>query len=983
MDLNNVIVFDIETNGMLEDLDRLHVMSIGYVSDNGKWSIESMNDEDRIKSFFENPNNVMLGHNIIMYDIPAIEKLYPGVDIKCEIIDTLPISWYLYNERPKHSLESWGETFSTSETKKVAIDDWENLSYEDYVERCEGDIRINTNLWVKSLKLFRSLYDSDEEVVSVIKYLNFKTKCLKLQNDNPLRINVDQAKNNLEYLNKIIEEKKEELKKIMPKIPKYRLVSKPKKGLYKKDGSLSVAGEKWLTYLDGCGLPQDYDGEIKILHSEEEPNPASTLQIKDFLVSKGWKPKIFKDGANGKVAQLRDDNKNLCKSIYKLIEKYPELEALDGLSVAQHRYGILKGIVESVDENGYAPAQANGFTKTFRLKHKKPFVNLPKPTQQYGELIRSVIIAPEGYSVIGSDVGSLEDKTKQIAIYSYDKEYVEQMNTKGFDAHLDIGLSANMFNESEVEFFKWYKSWEKEKDESSIPEKYKNATLLQMEELYGKLTKKRHVAKTVNYACLPEDNTEVLTRDGWKNVESLRLGEDVLTYNKDKDQTEFSPIRYIHRYKDASVMSLKNKWWSIESTPDHRWYTKRRSKTRNKVKYVNEFTTTDSINTEISILNSAEFVGGDSDITYDQASLLGWIASDGYLKWAKDTKKTSSSKGNKRFLDCSISQSKKKFYSEIKNLINSLGLEYGESTNNSNVEVFKFSSPSIRNFIKDIGLEEKDKHQIDWVRLVLNMSRDALSGFFNSFYKGDGCSSKKSSTLTITQNSGNILNAIEICGNLLGYRTTKSIKKSDKSCFDVRFNKINYTTGQRLKKELSRVVDVFCLTTDNETFVIKQGKTITITGNCTYGAGAGKISESAKIPVKEAEGIIDAYWKRNWSVKQYAEDRKVKNVDGKDWVYNPYSRLWLYLTSDHIKFSACNQNSGAKFFDTWVYFMMQYGIIPSAQFHDEVLLYVKNGEEGIVKDNLHKAMEKVNRAYELPIILEVDVLVGANYAEVH
>jgi hypothetical protein len=652
MDLNKVIIFDIETNGMLEDLDRLHVMSIGYISDNGKWTIESINDESKIKSFFEDSNNVMVGHNIIMYDIPAIEKLYPGVNIKCGVIDTLPISWYLYNERTKHSLESWGETFATSETKKVAIDDWENLSYEDYVERCEGDIRINTNLWVKSLNVFRQLYDSDEEIVSVIKYLNFKTTCLKKQNENPLRIDTKQANKNLEYLNDIIEEKKEELKKIMPSIPKYKIVTKPSKGLYKKDGSLSVAGEKWLTYLDGCDLPRDYDGEIKVLHSEEEPNPASTIQIKDFLTSKGWKPKIFKDGANGKVPQLRDDNKNLCKSVYKLIDKYPELEALDGLSVAQHRYGILKGIIESVDNNGYAPAQANGFTKTFRLKHKKPFVNLPKPTQQYGELIRSVIIAPEGYSVVGSDVGSLEDKTKQIAIYSYDKEYVEQMNTKGFDAHLDIGLSAKMFSKSEVNFFKWYKSWEKDKNEELIPEDYKNATMLQMEELYGKLTKKRHVAKTVNYAC-------------------------------------------------------------------------------------------------------------------------------------------------------------------------------------------------------------------------------------------------------------------------------------------------------------------------------------------TYGAGANKISESAKIPVKEAEGIIDAYWKRNWSVKQYAEDRKVKNVDGKDWVYNPYSKLWLYLTSDHIKFSACNQNSGAKFFDTWVYFMMQYGITPSAQFHDEVLLYVKKGEEKQVKENLHKAMEKVNKAYELPIILEVDVLIGDNYAEVH
>ena len=97
MDLNKVIIFDIETNGMLEDLDRLHVMSIGYISDNGKWTIESMNDESKIKSFFEDSNNVMVGHNIIMYDIPAIEKLYPGVDIKCGVIDTLPISWYLYN----------------------------------------------------------------------------------------------------------------------------------------------------------------------------------------------------------------------------------------------------------------------------------------------------------------------------------------------------------------------------------------------------------------------------------------------------------------------------------------------------------------------------------------------------------------------------------------------------------------------------------------------------------------------------------------------------------------------------------------------------------------------------------------------------------------------------------------------------------------------------------------------------------------------
>ena len=249
MNLEKVYVFDIETNGLLDVVDRLHVLSVGYKDVDGSWQIKSTNKKEDVFKIFSNPNNTLVGHNIICYDLPALKIIYPDIVINAKVVDTLPLSWYLYNERPKHSLESWGETFGTEETKKVAIEDWNNLSYEEYVERCEGDIRINVNLWVKFLSLLRSLYLTDEEILPVIRYCNFKAETLSIQENNKIFVDIEQCKKNLAFLEEIIAEKTEELKKILPKIPKVATVNFPKKGLYKADGSLSVAGEKYKFHL--------------------------------------------------------------------------------------------------------------------------------------------------------------------------------------------------------------------------------------------------------------------------------------------------------------------------------------------------------------------------------------------------------------------------------------------------------------------------------------------------------------------------------------------------------------------------------------------------------------------------------------------------------------------------------------------------------------------------------------------------------------
>lgn len=567
MNLDKVLICDIETIGYLEELSSfkdLHVLSCCYQDISGKWQVKSTNRKEDIQKLVENPENTLLFHNGICYDKPALEIM--GFDFKADIIDTLPLSYYLYSERDKHGLELWGEFFGV---KKPKVDDWKNLTFEEYKYRCQEDVKINTNLWVMMLSYLRKLYDTDEQIISVIKYLNHKAHMLYLQDQNPILIDVKQCEKNLAFLEDVIKEKEDQLNAIMPKIANKIKRVKPTT-LYKKDGSLSVAGEKWVSMVNSCNLPDDYEGEIEEIVSYTEPNCQSPQQMKNFLISKGWVATIFKDGANGKVAQLRDEDKNLCPNILKLAEKMPELEALQGLSVAQHRSGYLKSFLSNANEKGYTKAWAHAFTRTLRLKHTSPFVNLPKPNSQYGDLVRSVMIAPEGYVCIGADLSSIEDKCKQISIYELDREYVESMNSRGWDAHLALGLKSGMFTEDEVQFYKWFNSREKESNSYTCPESFYGLSEEEMKKAFEILSKKRATSKTSNYALTYGCGVTKLMESAdipRKEAEKLHKGYHDINWSVKK----FADTRVTKKVKGKNWLRLNKKVGGLTEVEETIW----------------------------------------------------------------------------------------------------------------------------------------------------------------------------------------------------------------------------------------------------------------------------------------------------------------------------------------------------------------------------------------------------------------------------
>lgn len=495
MDLDKVYIVDCEFDGFLDVLTKMHVMSVRYKTPEG-WKTKSTNSKEDVFTVFENPNNTIVGHNFVAFDCPGLKKVFPDLEVKATIIDTLPLSQYLYPKRTKHSLESWAKEIEGVE--KVEMTDWENLSYEEYVSRCEADTVINQIIWEDFLSYLNELYG--ENIAGrngAIGLGNFIREVLMLQEANPIKLDVEQCKKNLEYLEGIIEEKIEELKKIMPEIP-VKVKRKRPKSIYKKNGNPTAAGERWLKITKHYGVDQDYEGELEEITGYKEPNPASTSQVKDFLFQNNWKPKLFKDGANGKVPQLRDDDKNLCESITTLFKDFPELEALEGLSVAQHRAGYLKAFLETMNKDGYVTARFGSIAKTWRVKHTKPIVNLPSNDSQYGELVRSVLIAPEDKWFVNYDLDSLEDRTKRSCIIDIDPEYVKEMSDPSYDPHLAIGIESGMVSKEEVDFFKWYKS---KKKKGECPEIFKVYTEEQMSEQFERISTIRKSAKTTNYAA--------------------------------------------------------------------------------------------------------------------------------------------------------------------------------------------------------------------------------------------------------------------------------------------------------------------------------------------------------------------------------------------------------------------------------------------------------------------------------------------------
>lgn len=450
---------DIETTGLLSDLKkqehpRMHNFC-AIESSTGEVNLFCRGGKTGLQDWLR--GKVLIVHNGILYDQEAMSLF--GYDLSdTKIIDTLLISWYLSPKRKSHGLEEYGNEFDVPKPK---IDDWESLTQEDYNNRVTEDCKIQRRLWQQQYAKLKELYGSDEEIDRFIGYLMWKGNELVEQQRNQWKLDVESAEKFEKELGIAVEEKLNDLAKVMPKVPVFAVRKRPAKP-FLKSGELSSTGLRWKELTEANGLPFTHTEPIKEQVGEEEPNPQSPIQIKNWLDSLGWVPDKFKSVKNKETGEYRDipqinvEGGEVCDSIKELFEVCPDLEHLEGLGILKHRWGMVKGFLRD-QEDGFMTACAAGFTNTLRQKHSK-IVNLPSLRAKYGKEIRGLLQSrDEEHTLLGSDLCSLEDRLRQHFQWKLDPEYVKTQMADDYDPHLLTAMSAGLMTEDEMKFYKWYK----------------------------------------------------------------------------------------------------------------------------------------------------------------------------------------------------------------------------------------------------------------------------------------------------------------------------------------------------------------------------------------------------------------------------------------------------------------------------------------------------------------------------------------------
>jgi len=440
-------IYDIEADGLLDSVTKIHCLTYGIYDENGILQLRTTSDYEEMKKFFLDPNYQRVGHNIVLYDERVVEKIL-GIKPVGRPIDTLALSWVLAHYRKKHSLESYDPD------TKVHVDDWQNLSQEKYEERCEKDVEINAALWLRAKNYLRLIYqDNLEDIPRYLDYLYFLLDSIRVQEDNPLKLDIIRAHNLLDNLKAEKESKISSLAKAMPKVP-IKKVAKYPRGIKLSETEFYIEGDFFFEYYKSMGYPVT-EIEITKVKGYEDPNPNSPEQKKSWLFSLGWKPKHFKETTNkqgevNKIPQIASKNGDgVCESVKELYTVEPRVELLDGLSILSHRIGVVEGLLRD-QKDGYIYGSIAGLTNTLRMRHKY-LVNLPGLFKPYGKEIRGLLIAEEGEFLCGSDCSALEDSTKQHYIYPYDPDYVNEMRTPGFDPHLRVAELAGLLTPQQVE----------------------------------------------------------------------------------------------------------------------------------------------------------------------------------------------------------------------------------------------------------------------------------------------------------------------------------------------------------------------------------------------------------------------------------------------------------------------------------------------------------------------------------------------------
>ena len=368
----NEIVFDIETDGLLDTVTKVHCL---VMKQNHQITVATTNQE--IKNALEVlKTSQVIGHNILGFDLEVLRRLY-GFEMSLEkVTDTLILSRLLHADlrtedsqvkrlEPKywgsHSLKAWG--FRLEKDKGTYLEDngFSELSQE-MIDYCITDVELTDILY----KNFSWRLPSEDSIWLEHQIANICNR----QEHYGIKFNEEKAVELYTELAKKRDELEEELKEIF--------------------GS-------WIIN-EGTRRNELYS-KVKIV----EFNPNSRRHIAKRLKElRGWKPKEFTPTGEAKVDE----------TILQKLD-YPEAQKMADYLMLNKRIGQLAEGDQAwlkLVKNGRIHGRVNTMgASTSRCSHATPnLAQVPNSNAPFGTDCRALFTSDRGEKLLGVDVSGLE-----------------------------------------------------------------------------------------------------------------------------------------------------------------------------------------------------------------------------------------------------------------------------------------------------------------------------------------------------------------------------------------------------------------------------------------------------------------------------------------------------------------------------------------------------------------------------------------------
>ncbi len=392
----------------------------------------------------------------------------------------------------------------------------------------------------------------------------------------------------------------------------------------------------------------------------------------------------------------------------------------------------------------------------------------------------------------------------------------------------------------------------------------------------------RKVGKIVNF-CVGMD-AEALTKQGWRKYGEFTCDDEILTYDINKDCYVWSKPLAINHFKNQETLLLDYKGdhniasessisrWSVITTPNHRWWTFLTSSTQDKRKgfKTHKFRTSKDISKNgprIKMVISSSIEDTEGTVLIESWEDLMVMC---VVMYHLDRNNKEVYKGQFIYQEELIN------LNTILNKIWVSNFKYCDIKTDIkpiNPVVFTRLSVNEKKRYNKYGHAEFDKSLVEsvfnkynldpynistWYNFLFKLSKSTLDEMFNIFE--DICGIHKVRIRTMSFIDKEVKDFVQLIGILIGYTIT-DLESSGISSFLYKSTKtINSCKCEGMYISKSQKQDVWCPTTETETWVVRYNNFIGITGNSIlYGKSDKSFAKDFNLSLEATQVLIKAY----------------------------------------------------------------------------------------------------------------------------